>query len=207
MKAIDPALRADQLDLFDDAQFHSLLFSLISCPGLVQELKQRDELQIKALLPGIPSMESFLEVYQDEEAAQQTLSTCLRALQDMFTTASASGSAMDRLIAKVTEVVATRMTDALLESYNSDEDDDYVSEEVEAGCYGGSSEALTSGAEAAEELRGLRPAVLSLPKTRSMTARPAATSGTASSSSGGGQGGGAPDQGTGPAPASAPPPP
>eukprot|EP00667_Euglena_gracilis_P024834 EG_transcript_28797 len=49
MKAIDPALRADQLDLFDDAQFHSLLFSLLSCPGLVQELKQRDELQIKAL--------------------------------------------------------------------------------------------------------------------------------------------------------------
>lgn len=46
------------------------------------------------------------------------------------------------------------------------QDEDYVSEEVEAGCYGGSSEALTSGAEAAEELRGLRPAVLSLPAQR-----------------------------------------
>jgi hypothetical protein len=37
----------------------------------------------------------------------------------MFT--ASSGCAMDQLINRVTEVVATQMTDALLESYNSDE--------------------------------------------------------------------------------------
>jgi hypothetical protein len=179
MQALDATLAPHQLDLFDDRQFQSLLFSLISCPGLMQELRQREDLQVKALLPGLSSMDALTELYHSEEEAQHTLATCLRALQAMFGTAAGRG-ALDRLIGKVTDVVTAKMAEALLESYKSDEDEDYDGEGLEgaAACYGGSSEAMTSAAEAAEELRDLRPADPSLPRTRSMARKSLRSSGT-----------------------------
>eukprot|EP00669_Euglena_mutabilis_P013280 TRINITY_DN8124_c0_g1_i1.p3 TRINITY_DN8124_c0_g1~~TRINITY_DN8124_c0_g1_i1.p3 ORF type:complete len:125 (+),score=41.53 TRINITY_DN8124_c0_g1_i1:60-434(+) len=92
MQALDATLAPHQLDLFDDRQFQSLLFSLISCPGLMQELRQREDLQVKALLPGLSSMDALTELYHSEEEAQHTLATCLRALQAMFGTAAGRGA-------------------------------------------------------------------------------------------------------------------
>eukprot|EP01012_Entosiphon_sulcatum_P006007 TRINITY_DN12799_c0_g1_i2.p2 TRINITY_DN12799_c0_g1~~TRINITY_DN12799_c0_g1_i2.p2 ORF type:complete len:196 (-),score=30.57 TRINITY_DN12799_c0_g1_i2:5-592(-) len=149
MKVIDPSITAEQLAIFDDSQFHALLFSLISCPGVVQQLRAKQEFHEKILMAGVPGLDGLVQAYRDEACAQQVLTTCLRAFQDIF---NEPDGAAEKLVRCVNDRVAQRLCDALVsDDYDSSADADYSEEDAEATTdfyEGGSSSAFCSSSAA-----------------------------------------------------------